>query len=205
MLGEQPPAALLDSPTPQSGSPRVLLSLSGALVSVVSFVRGADLKRELNARWRQQHPHINAGMSLSKLRRLKSLLLQVVQDCDLELSTAALAALYLERLCLRNAVDKRNRKAAAACCLSLACKFNEGQTLSSRKQRSSRLWSSIEQRMEVRKAEMLRQELYWWLCLELDLAPSPQQLQPHFTVIAAMADNDKNSLAQLEWSSQLLL
>ena len=64
-------------------------------------------------------------MSLSKLRRCKSLLLSVGVELDLELSTVALACVYVERLCWRNVLEKRNRKLASAVCLTLAFKWNE--------------------------------------------------------------------------------
>ena len=72
-----------------------------------------------------QHSWLNPSMSLSKLRRCKSLLLSLGLELDLELSTVALACVYLERLCWRNVLDKKNRKLASAACLTLAWKWNE--------------------------------------------------------------------------------
>ncbi len=44
---------------------------------------------------------------------------------DLELSTAAIAHVYLEKLILDNLARKESRKISAAVCLLLAIKFNE--------------------------------------------------------------------------------
>ena len=72
-----------------------------------------------------QHSWLNPSMSLSKLRRCKALLLSCGLELDLELSTVALACVYVERLCWRNVLEKKNRKLASAVCLALAFKWNE--------------------------------------------------------------------------------
>ena len=80
-------------------------------------------------------------MSLSKLRRCKVLLLACGMEVDLELSTVALSYVYLERLCWRNVVDKRNRKLLSAVCLTLAYKYNEGIGQAQRRKRLGSLFA----------------------------------------------------------------
>ena len=64
-------------------------------------------------------------VTLSKLRSLKTQMVEIVRLLDLELSTAAIAHVYLEKLILLNLVRKHSRKVTAAVCLLLAVKFNE--------------------------------------------------------------------------------
>eukprot|EP00961_Rhodomonas_salina_P058718 788796-Rhodomonas_salina.1 len=64
-------------------------------------------------------------ITLSKIRALKEDIVDIVLFLNLELSTAALAHVYLEKLILRNLVRKVSRKVTAAVCLLLALKFNE--------------------------------------------------------------------------------
>ena len=128
-----PPPLALDDPTVHGHRHRVVLAMAGLRSSVISFVRGKQLKRELNEQFRLSHDWLHPSMSLSKLRRCKLLLLAAGRDADLELSTVALAHAYLERLCWRNVVEKKNRKLLSAVCLTLAYKYNEGAMLAQRK------------------------------------------------------------------------
>ncbi|KAJ1489425.1 hypothetical protein T484DRAFT_1779986 [Baffinella frigidus] len=47
-----------------------------------------------------------------------------MSSLDLNVSTAAVAHVYLEKLILKNLVAKHNRKVREAACLLLAMKFN---------------------------------------------------------------------------------
>ena len=80
-------------------------------------------------------------MSLSKLRRCKALLLSIGVELDLELSTIALACVYLERLCWRNVLDKKNRRLASAACLILAFKWNEAVQHSVKHKQTNQLFA----------------------------------------------------------------
>ena len=140
MEAAAPPLAL-DDPTLTAHRHRVILAMAGLRSSVISFVRGKQLKRELNEQFRLTHEWLHPSMSLSKLRRCKLLLLTAGADADLELSTVALSYVYLERLCWRNVVEKRNRKLLAAVCLTLAYKYNEGAQLAQRRQQLNTLFT----------------------------------------------------------------
>lgn len=65
------------------------------------------------------------SLTLSKIRSLKSQVLQAAVRANLEIGTVALACVYFERLCLDCRVDKSNRRLAFAACLLLAAKLNE--------------------------------------------------------------------------------
>ena len=43
----------------------------------MQYVRLEDLRRDLNAQFREQHPTVNSDISLSKIRRVKELLLTI--------------------------------------------------------------------------------------------------------------------------------
>jgi len=52
-------------------------------------------------------------VTLSKVRALKTQMVEIVKTLDLDLSTAALAHVYLEKLILKNLVRKHSRKLTA--------------------------------------------------------------------------------------------
>jgi hypothetical protein len=69
--------------------------------SVIQYTRPSDLKRELNEHFRSRHPTIDPSITLSKIRKVKSDLLAISEELDLEISTAALAYAYFEKLVLK--------------------------------------------------------------------------------------------------------
>jgi hypothetical protein len=93
-----------------------------------------------------QHEWLPQSLTLSKIRRVKSLMLEISKTLDLEVSTVALGYVYFEKLTMKvhanrfvplvlsvsrcaaeqSVVNKENRKLIAAVCLLLAWKFNEG-------------------------------------------------------------------------------
>ena len=62
----------------------------------------------------------------------------------------------------------------------------------------------MERVLLVRRADVLRHEFYYWLCLGLDLSVSPAALLPHFRqlLLAAQSDNQLAAgYADTEWST----
>ena len=101
------------------------MTLPGFMESVIAWVQESEYRKELNEAFRLKHPDLPPRLTLSKIRKIKRLFLDVTKSLDLELSTAALAVVYFETLCLKRLVGKPNRKLVAAACLVLAFKFNE--------------------------------------------------------------------------------
>jgi len=95
--------------------------------TLIPYVRPDDLRRELNERFRDSHPEIDQSITLSKIRRLKELMIEVgqvgqsrhrqrpcdavltlliwhsgcclaVQEVDIEAATIACAFSFMERL-----------------------------------------------------------------------------------------------------------
>jgi hypothetical protein len=57
------------------------------------------------------------SLTLSKIRKIKRQALIACIDCNIEVSTVALACVYFERLALDCRVDKSNRRLTLAACL----------------------------------------------------------------------------------------
>lgn len=71
------------------------------------------------------------------------------------------------------------------CCVSLSCQC-------------------MERVLVVRRADVLRHEFYYWLCLGLDLSVSPAALLPHFRQLLVTAQSDNQlaaGYADVEWST----
>mmetsp|Transcript_14139 Transcript_14139/g.21474 ORF Transcript_14139/g.21474 Transcript_14139/m.21474 type:complete len:423 (-) Transcript_14139:121-1389(-) len=162
---------------------RAVMKLPGVVASVISFVRNNDRRSELNEQFRQRHGEWLTApkMSLSKAKKIKALILEVAQERNLELSTAAMAYVYFERLVLRNVVSKYNRKAAAGAVLLLAFKYNEPLPLddNQRKIRVSKLLDQIEKVMGSRRNEVLRTEVGALVHLQFQLEV-PMETVLHF-------------------------
>jgi len=142
-------------------------------------------------------------MSLSKAKKIKSLMLEIALWLDMELSTAGLAYSYFERLVLRNVVSKYNRKAAAGAALLLAFKYNEpleinsNQIIGSRSAKVRRkhlrvesLIDQIELKLHVKRSELLRTELGALVHLRFDLSITPINALHLFEAMLAASPYD---------------
>jgi hypothetical protein len=188
---------------------RLLVQLKGYTATIFQYVRPREMNNALNQRFRIQHEawlNQNTGMTLSKLRKLKLLLAQTAQHLDLEMSTAALAYVGVERLMLRNLIHKvgalcpgpsneaacslffsfvllslqSNRKLVAATCLLLAFKFNEPVfVLRGRSGAYKRLFATAEEVFQVKRRDIIRSEFGVWAALHFDLSFEPEAVLPH--------------------------
>jgi hypothetical protein len=92
-------------------------------------VNKKELKENLNSRFHETHPHLPPSLTLSKIRSLKKVALLGCDSLKMEITTAAYAIIYFERLCLKGFVTKFNRRLTMSVCLLLATKFNENVTI----------------------------------------------------------------------------
>ncbi|KAJ2896580.1 hypothetical protein IWW38_001981 [Coemansia aciculifera] len=104
----------LDDPGLHKGLQRTVLGLTGYMGTIFEYTRPDDLRQELNDHFREAHPELCAvGLTLDQIRRLRAHMLRVTREQDLELSTAAIAWVYFEKLIWKGFVVKDNRKLVA--------------------------------------------------------------------------------------------
>eukprot|EP00455_Lapot_gusevi_P057424 TRINITY_DN9787_c0_g2_i1.p1 TRINITY_DN9787_c0_g2~~TRINITY_DN9787_c0_g2_i1.p1 ORF type:complete len:548 (-),score=52.56 TRINITY_DN9787_c0_g2_i1:79-1722(-) len=168
----------LDDPDIKSGKHRTVMNLPGFMVSVIGWVEARELRQELNQQFRQKHSWLHPSLSLSKIRKLKQKILEITRELNLEVSTAALAYVYFEKLTLKNLVVKANRRVVAGSCLVLAFKCNEANTpgFTSLPQ----LFQSIEEHLGIKKSDIVASEFAVLAALEFTLEVPHSALLPHF-------------------------
>ncbi len=192
----------LDDPEIRQSKQRTVMHLSGVhMQTMIPYVRVHELEDQLNSQFRQKHPWLSPDITLSMIRRLKRLTVQIALHCGgsegLELGTVALAHVCFEKLILRRHVNKENFKTVMACCLVLAFKFNEpsgGATLLGSSQYATPmtrrgetirkdLYDKIEHYLSVTILRVIQMEftVFTWLRFELHIRP--HEVDPHFTRI----------------------
>lgn len=155
------------------------------------------------------------SLTLSKIRKLKQQALHACIDCNIEVSTVALACVYFERLALDCRVDKSNRRLTFAACLLIAIKINEANIALVNEQQSKPskkgvgvLKSWIKSRKDgddfaslleffthewsLSLKELFAAEFGVFAALNFKLHASPSQVSFHF----------KRLMKTLEWSSR---
>ena len=173
----------LDDPELRTGKHKTVIALPGYLGSIGHFTRAIDLKKELNDQFRQIHPTIDPSLSLSKIRNLKQTLVKIVEQENLELSTAAKAFVFLERMILKDLVNKANRKLVAAACLLLATKANDAKDVN-----HSVLLPLIAEHLETNAHDLTCAEFPVFAALEFDLFPEQHEYLPHLDRILTSLD-----------------
>ncbi|KAF7721502.1 CDK5 and ABL1 enzyme substrate 2 [Apophysomyces ossiformis] len=89
-----------------------LCAISSSLgTSSGQIIRPSDLKRELNEQFRLAHPQLAPEITLSKIRSIKSHLLDIGRAADLEISSVAHAYVYFEKLVIKAIDDELNEDA----------------------------------------------------------------------------------------------
>ena len=102
---------------------RLLTPVAGYTVSISMHAQPADLKRDMNAHFRERFPLI--ALTLSKLRSLKADMVAIGVACGYAPPLVATAQMYYECLVLKHKITKDNRKVVAGACITLAVKFFE--------------------------------------------------------------------------------
>lgn len=188
-------AAFLDDPKLTSGRHRVVMNLPSLMESVIAFVTAEQLRDEINHVFRQNNPWIDPSMSLTKIRKIKTLFVSlcpgtaVVRATNevppLDISTAAYASIYFEMLVVKDRVVKSNRMLIGATCMLLAVKFNEyGVTKHQHKLRL--IISELSLVFGVRKADLLRTEFHVLTSLNFDLHLRLSRVRQHMEHLAKL-------------------
>lgn len=94
-------ADMLDDPDLNAGINKSIIALPSYIVSVIPYSKPSELRKELNDQFRQEHPYLDSSISLSKIRNLKTDMLNVGILADLEMSTVAKAYTFFEKLTLK--------------------------------------------------------------------------------------------------------
>lgn len=184
----------------KSGKHRIVLSLPGFMESVVFFVKQEDLKRELNDKFRLKHEWLtDSSVTLSNIRRIRRAYLSVAWELSelylkqvanggqasvifFELSTLALANIYLEKMIAKGAINKENRKLTAGVLLVLAFKFNQGNMWIEYKNTLHLLFDLLEQQLSIKRQDLLAFEFGVYINLDFALNVATEQFAPSFTL-----------------------
>ena len=145
------------------------------IYSIIQFKNKKELKEQLNEQFRDRHPQLPPSLTFSKIRNLKKSLLLGCLRLDFEVSTAAIAWICFERLCLQGLVFKINRHLTMAVCLVLAFKFLE--PLPGNSSRLEALLSFTDREWEVSRSEIFEAEFGAFVKLEFLLHLPYQHIQ----------------------------
>ncbi|CAH8643560.1 unnamed protein product [Heterobilharzia americana] len=114
---------LLDDPELLVATGKRVLKLPNYLTSILGYVRPNERKREVNREFHERFPLIQ--ITLTKLRSIKLVLVQIVQKLSLDLWVCAHAHVLFEKLILKLFITKLNRKLCASASLMISAKLND--------------------------------------------------------------------------------
>ncbi|KAF5397742.1 Cyclin domain protein [Paragonimus heterotremus] len=164
---------LLDDPELLIATGKRVFRFPNYLTSVLSYVRPTEQKRNVNREFHERFPVIQ--LTLTKLRSIKSVLVQVVLKLSFDIWIAAHAHVLFEKLILRLFINKTNRRLCASAALLVSAKLNDikGSDLSS-------LLQELESNFRISHRDLLHAELDVCLGLEFCLIPTEAEIIPHY-------------------------
>ncbi|KAI1297404.1 CDK5 and ABL1 enzyme substrate 1 [Mortierella claussenii] len=185
----------LDDPELKTGKNRTVISLACYMAtdqlfwfarsqgSVIQYTRPSDLKRELNEHFRSRHPTIDPSITLSKIRKVKTDLLAISEELDLEISTAALAYAYFEKLILKD--EYKGKESSGILTDSTTSPVNEPKRTPGE---FTTLMKQMSKHMDVSAKDIKEHEFQVFSLLDFNLYLPRQEFLPHFEQILYRQD-----------------
>ncbi|CAH8618524.1 unnamed protein product [Schistosoma intercalatum] len=164
---------LLDDPELLVSTGKRVLKLPNYLTSVLGYIRPNERKREVNRQFHERFPSIQ--ITLTKLRSIKFVLVQIAQRLSMDLWIVAHAHVLFEKLILKLFLTKLNRRLCASASLLISAKLNDvkGSQLFG-------LLQELETAFRISRRDLINTELDVALGLEFSLIPSEYEILPHY-------------------------
>jgi len=175
----------LDNPDLSTGKHRTVVVFPSFRISIIHFVTKKGLKSELNRRFKQKHTTIPSSLTLSKIRKIKRIILDIAVEKTIELATVAISYVLFEKLVLKNKIVKENRKVIAGVCLLLAAKFIHVPTS---KGFFRRLLEEMEKRLGVSIRDILLEEFNIFKELSFAVFLDAAEAVPHYNRLQQTLD-----------------
>ena len=188
----------LDHPDLRSGKNKTVITLPCFLGTIIQPSTAREIKKELNQHFKEAHPGLDSTITLSQIRSIKLSLCKIGVARDLEPSSVAFAHVYLEKLILKNFLNKINKKLIAACCLLLAIKVLffipiDMKVNDSKDINYSLLVESMEKELEVPRKDIYASEFHVYTELEFGLFLPFWEVGPHLNRVESLMDEVKNA------------
>lgn len=172
---------LLDDPELLIATGKRVLKLPNYLTSVLGYVRPNEHKRDVNREFHDRFPLIQ--LTLTKLRSIKSVMVQIARKLSFDLWIVAQAHVLFEKLILKLFIHKLNRKLCASAALLISAKLNDIKGLE-----LTNLIQELETNFRISRRDLMNTELDVALGLEFCLIPTEFEILPHYQRIYKSLD-----------------
>jgi len=137
--------------------------------SIILYSNEKDLRQSVNEQFIDRYPDLPESLNISAVRDLTISLARACLDLKIELSTAALAYICFERLCLQGIITGRNRNLCMGVSLLLAFKYSEYFLEEQHHRSLQNLFEFIDDEWGVGKKELLDAEFGAYALLNFTL------------------------------------
>ena len=150
---------------------------SGPVISsIILYANEKDLRESVDEQFIDRYPNLPPSLNISAIRDLTSSLARCCLELNIELSTAALAHILFERLCLQEIITKTNRNLCMAVSVLLAFKFSECYLMELQSVVLPALFEFMDREWDVSKKEVIQAEFGAYILLNFALVPPQHQI-----------------------------